>query len=121
MIHDSPEDLQQAARRYGRDVGDECPACVHPAPVRERLVNGEWVASNPATWAGVVRFSKGWITTEIVGHEMIHAALVIYRMDVCDDVRLGNGVGKREETLAYIAGDLIGAASTMLHDAGIWR
>lgn len=119
MIHDSPAELQEAARRYGRPV-DEALACCHPAPMIERLVDGEWVRSNPPTWAGVVRLCHPHITTAIVAHEMIHAALVIYRMDVCDDVRLGNGCGDREETLAHIAGDLIGAASTMLHDAGLW-
>lgn len=120
MIHDSQSELQAAAERYGRPVGEGCLGCCHPAPMTERYVDVEWVRSNPTSWAGVIRLCQPHITTPIVAHEMAHAALAIYRMDVCADVRLGNGCGDREETLAHITGDLIGGVSTVLHDAGIW-
>ena len=124
FIHDDADQMRQAGERYngGAPLGDDCLACCQPAPVRA-IVNddGEIVDHNePAHFGGVIRFVTGHVTTEIVAHELTHAALVVYRMDINPDVRLGNGCRLREEHLAYITGDLIGAASTVLHDAGVW-
>lgn len=121
FVHPDPEHLQRAARRYTGSSFKGTLGCCHPAPVRLRYdADGTAVERPYAHWAGMVRLSQGHITTEIVAHEMTHAALVIYRMDVKPDVRLGNDCRMREETLAYIVGDLIASATNALYQRGLW-
>lgn len=123
FIHPTLDHFRSAANRYSGGAFDGAIGCCHPAPVKAEYdeATDAWVDNSDPHWAGVIRFVDGKLSTEVVAHEMVHAALVIYRMDVCTDVRLGNGCRGREETLAYITGDLIGAASTALHDAGVWQ
>jgi len=122
FVHNGLDEMRAAALAYNGDPVEDALAVCQPAPVRERLADdGEtWEQTEPAHFGGIIRFVDGHVTTEIVAHELTHAALVIYRMDINPDVRLGNGCRLREEHLAYITGDLIGAASTVLHDAGLW-
>jgi len=122
FIHDDADEMRTAAEQYNGWPVDDAEAVCQPAPVRA-IVNADGDITgrdNQAYFGGIIRFVKGNVTTEIVAHELTHAALVVYRMDINPDVRLGNGCRLREEHLAYITGDLIGAASTVLHDAGVW-
>lgn len=98
-IHPDSEDLCQAAQRLNANAS-----------------SGDWAGTvgcfQPAwpdcktSYAGTLRLAEGWMTTEIVAHELVHAALTIYRINVHTDVRLGNGCRAREEDLAYIYGEL---------------
>ena len=122
FIHPDVDHMRKAARRYsGNDFSTALGVC-HPAPVRERYdkATDTWTQTPYAHRAGIVRLVAGHVTTEIVAHEFTHAALAIYRMDVKADVRLSRGCADREETLAYIVGDLIASASNRLHAAGAW-
>lgn len=81
--------------RPGEDFS-ECYGCLHPVP-DPAPVNG---------FAGTLRLAAGYLKSEIVAHELVHAALVVYRLNLRPDVRLGTGCGRREEDLAYIYGEL---------------
>lgn len=96
-VHPDVQHLQDAAAAYrlGEDF-TECCGCVHPVP--EPAPN--------SGYAGLVRFAEDWLTPEVVAHELVHAALVVYRLNVAVDVRLGRGCFGREEQLAYIYGEL---------------
>lgn len=122
VIHPDADDFREAATRYAGGDFNGALGCCHPAPIRERYdkATGTWTDVADRHWGSILRFVTGHVHTEVVAHEVTHAALVIYRMDVHPDVRLGTGCHDREETLAYIAGDLMAAASTALHDAGVW-
>jgi hypothetical protein len=96
-IHPSVEDLRTAAARHRPDAefGDCC-GCVHPV-----------YPPGPGNgYAGLIRLADEYATPEIVAHELLHAAVVVYRMNVRPDVRLGFGCHGREEQLAYIYGEL---------------
>lgn len=41
-----------------------------------------------------------------MAHELVHAAVQVYRMNVARSVRLEADCGRREEQLAYIYGEL---------------
>lgn len=108
-IHDNVEDLRRAAHRLRPDTGiawwDECYGCFHPTwhwfhpetKARRYSANG---------YAGLMRFAEDHVTSEIVAHELVHAAVQIYRMNVKTDMRLGSNCGAREEDFAYIYGEL---------------
>ena len=108
VIHENAVDLVKAADRYKRPVGHGCVGCVHG--VFEPHANG---------YSGVVRLAKGWLTGEIVSHEMVHAACVVYRQDVKPNVRLTSMA--REEDLAYMQGILFENVQTILLNLGLWR
>lgn len=111
-IHDTVEDLRAAAHRtrphHGLDWWSECCGCFHPTTHR---LNGQTDTPRfPANgFAGTLRLARGWITSEIVAHELVHAAAQIYRMNAKRDIRLGTACGQREEELAYIYGELYAA------------
>jgi hypothetical protein len=120
-IHDTVEDLRVSAHRnapwHEREWWSECVGCFQPTAVRLDKATGE--PKEPANgYAGTLRLAEGWVTAEIVAHELIHAALCIYRMNVKPDVRLGQGCGKREEDLAYIYGELYGSFESQWHKEG---
>lgn len=120
FIHDDVAGYRAAAKRYAHADFSQSLGCCHPAPVRERFADGRWQDVPYRHWAGVIRLVDGHVTPEIVAHEFTHAALVIYRMDIHPDVRLGTGCHGREEHLAYITGDLIASATDALHRIGAW-
>ncbi len=116
VVYDTTAELRVAAVRYRPNTNfSHAAATFSPAPDRERCnEEGEWILIVPPHWTGVLRFSREWLTTEVVTHECVHAAATIYRMDVVPTIILGPGCGYREETLAYIIGDLTAAVSDAL-------
>jgi hypothetical protein len=102
-VHDTAEDMVRAAIRLNprssggsdRAAWDGCYGCFQPS----------WEDCKTA-YAGTLRLVDGWVTPEIVAHELVHAACQVYRMNVHADVRLGTGCRRREEDLAYIYGEL---------------
>ncbi|WP_432845985.1 hypothetical protein ACQPXB_35930 [Amycolatopsis sp. CA-161197] len=113
-IHPDLDDFRAAAQRtapwHGAGYWDGCLGCFQPVSYRERFVDGHWVGRWPANgYAGVLRLIDGHVTSEIVAHELVHAAAQIYRMNVRSDVRLGSDCGEHEEQFAYLYGELHGS------------
>lgn len=63
----------------------------------------------PRGYAGIIRLTDEHLTADIVAHEITHAAIAVYRMDIDAHVRLGIELDEAEEDLAYILGDLFAA------------
>lgn len=113
-IHDSLDELRRAAARYHPGVDfSTCEGCCHAASWVDD--GGRHVRYGKRGYAGVIRLADGRLTGEVVAHELLHAAVATYRMNVAADVRLGRGVGEREEQLAYIFGDLYAAFEQRFH------
>jgi hypothetical protein len=98
-VHPNAEHLRAAAQRLNSKASsgdwEDTVGCFQPA----------WTDCK-TSYAGTLRLAEGWVTPEIVAHELVHAALTVYRINVHPDVRLGNGCRAREEDLAYIYGEL---------------
>lgn len=127
-VHDSQAALQESAHRYapwnGRDFWNErTQACCQPAPP---LISEDDDPTNPTgelIWpaygfAGVIRLHAECLYTEVIYHEVLHAACATYRMNIALSIDLGNGHGgmEREEDLAYIYGQLAADMDTALHE-----
>jgi hypothetical protein len=116
-IHADTDDLARAAERLLAECSSGEWAgtlgCFQPTPATRKAPDGS-VLEPPNGYAGVLRLADGWITPEIVAHELVHAAVQIYRMNVHYDVRLGNGCREREEQLAYIYGELYASLASQL-------
>lgn len=63
----------------------------------------------------MVRFAATHLTGEILAHELVHTALVVYRLNGVVDVRPAGGCGRREEQLACIYGELYADLQRHLH------
>lgn len=115
-VHDTVEQLRAAAHRtapwHGQDWWDGCVGCFQPSPVR---MDAETGAVIDGAYAGILRLAEGWVSAEIVAHELVHAALTVYRMNVSADVRLGDGCRRREEQFAYIYGQLYASFEAKFH------
>jgi hypothetical protein len=121
VIHPNVGHFHAAAIRtaphHDRGWWNGCLGCFQPVTYREREVDGTWVGRWPANgYAGVLRLIDGHVTAEIVAHELVHAALAVYRMNVRGDVRLGEDCGEREEQLAYIHGQLYASLEPQLRE-----
>lgn len=114
VVYDSVEQLRDAAyqhlKREGvpREHWKDTDGCCHPAG---RLYDGNSQVSFPRNgYRGVIRYAAPLLTPEIVGHELVHAAVATLRSFLGGrDVRLGNGHSgslMREEQLAYLYGEL---------------
>lgn len=82
--------------------------------MRRFLISTERIGPRRWCWAVIHPDLERRVTSEIVAHELVHAAVAVYRMNVRGDVRLGEDCGEREEQLAYIYGELYG--SLMSHN-----
>jgi hypothetical protein len=120
VLHDTTAAMQAAARRYRGGNWQGTGGAFHPAPVKERHDGTTWIRTEAPHWAGVMRLSRTYLEAEVVAHECVHAGLAIYRMDVAGYVQLGEGCGRREETLAYIIGDVTAQVTGALRGAGAW-
>jgi len=103
-IHDTLPALRAAAMAYSStEQFSDCYACVQVK---------RWCDPAGRYWypdsgyCGVMRFAAGHIGGEIAAHELLHAALAIYRIDVDPDAQLGPDICEAEEQLAYLFGEL---------------
>jgi hypothetical protein len=118
-IHPTVEELRVHAQRLNPRVAvdttgggwDECFGCFQPPP---RFMVGDpgWA---PNGYAGTLRLADGHITSEIVAHELVHAAAQVYRMNVAGHINLGPSCRRREEDLAYIYGELYASFEDQWH------
>jgi hypothetical protein len=119
-IHDTVEDLRAAKTKLNPVSADptvdaETWACWQPTSYEVDEDSAKVWPSNG--YAGLVRLAEGHITSEIVAHELVHAAAAIYRMNVAPSIRLGKDVGIREEEFAYICGELYSSFEEGWHAA----
>ncbi len=121
FVYDFTQELQRAGNIYRPGNWSDVGGSFHPAPYRERYIEqGMWVSVTSPHWAGVMRLSLDCLNSEVVVHECVHAGAAIYRMDVKSNIILGYECRPREETLAYIIGDLAASVSNALHLAKVW-
>ena len=118
-IHPNVEHLRKAAHRLapwnGYDWWDGCYGCFQPAPWRcNNAGEPAWTA-----FAGTLRLSAHDLSAEIAAHELVHAAMQIYRMNVKPDVRIGKECNTREEDFAYIYGELSASMIAGLARSGL--
>ena len=128
VIHHDHDRMLRAIRRARPDDttfdDDTAGACLSFGT--DRIVNsvtGEqrWAFDNPDPMA-VIHLQRGWVTSEVVVHELVHAAAVIWRRDIANDVRLGTASRsmEREEWFAYMVGELSAKAADALGPRGLW-
>lgn len=114
-IHATLEGLRAAASAYHPGVDfSQCYGACHTA----LWDTGHGQRYGQRGYAGIIRFAASHITGEIAAHELVHAAVATYRMQVREDVRLGRTVGAREEDLAYIYGELYAAFEIRFNNPG---
>lgn len=135
-IYDSVDSLRAVANRWavwsngsGGEY-DDCVGCVQevvpmiPAWYAEDdqdclpSMGLEWPADG---FAGVIRLSYEWLTTEIIAHEVTHAAVTVFRMNVRMRPELEGMLDPErpnEEALAYAVGELTADLLGQLHSLG---
>lgn len=109
ILHDNVGELQIAARKLSlAHVLVTTVGCYH-APT----IPTEWdekrqrvVSAFPNHYAGTIRLCRPWLNNDTVVHECVHAASMVYRMDIPEPFNIGVHYNPREEHLAYIVGDL---------------
>jgi hypothetical protein len=79
---------------------------------------------------GTIRLVKDRLHTEVIAHEIIHAAMHIYRLlhgveneldGSLRNANFGNGCNPDEENFAYIYGSLFHSMNLKLHDNKLWN
>lgn len=119
-VHDSVEAFRQSAEKYSPNgVWEDKDAGFHPAIGRSRWnpKTKLWEEIGTKGFTGVMDFCIEHLSTEIVVHECVHAAIAIYRMDIQTYINLGGPHSDREENLAYITGDLTDRVFAALRSA----
>ncbi|MFW6091100.1 MAG: hypothetical protein ACODAF_04445 [Actinomycetota bacterium] len=121
VVYDTRAELAAAAARYKpwETFDGDTGACVQPSP-RRYDVDSDRIVPSRNGYLGIIRLCRELADAEVVSHEAVHAALVVYRADIRRFAHLGDGCGDREETLAYLVGDLAAAMVDALYDLGVW-
>lgn len=113
-VHEDLLSLRRAAARYSWQpfsAFSDAMACVQQVPERWEVSQsgpdvGPLYPRNG--FAGIIRLSKDHLWPEVIHHEILHAAAVVYRLNVAKDIQLGTFTDDTdaEENLAYIVGQL---------------
>jgi hypothetical protein len=92
--------------------------CFEPAHRREKYdrQTKSWRRIEDPHFGGVMRLIDGHLQYGIIAHECVHAAANIWRMDVSDEIQLGDDCGYREEGFAYLVGDLVHETTTAIQE-----
>lgn len=77
---------------------------------------------------GVILLNRPHLSTNVVSHEVVHAAMTYYRetgrplrTDRWRPSNFGPACGPREERFAYIYGSLLRNMTNKLYDKGLWK
>lgn len=130
-VYDSPESLRKVAGRV-RPKDDFATALgtvqeVTPwvpegvGPKYQDFLSVDDLGFPDNGFAGVIRLCVDWLTPEILVHETLHAALVVYRMNISQRPQLEGRLDverNNEEALAYAGGQLYGELVTGMLKAG---
>lgn len=119
IVHETIPELQAAARAYNPyDYSGfkNAAACFHTPVFREKCVDGEWVGVVDNHYGGLIRLAREYINLEVVTHECVHAAAEIWRLDVQPSLAIGKFCGPREESFAYMVGDLTMAVYAKIYE-----
>lgn len=65
--------------------------------------------------SAILRFSKDYLTAEIIAHETVHAAQHLYGLDCLDTTDAADHFHAANETFAYLYGDLFATTWRILH------
>lgn len=109
-VHDTVEELRAEANAY------------HGSTVH--VFEDAYGACNSFGDEVVIRFAQGFITAGILAHEVTHASMAIYALDVlCHKpyARASAHVRADNELIAYIVGDLTTRVNDQLHDLGYFK
>lgn len=68
---------------------------------------------------GIIRLSKKYLSTEIVTHEVLHAAIWNYRIEH-KVANFGKENSDKEEELVHLFGQLFASMNRKLHDKEFW-
>lgn len=121
VVYPDPAAMRVAGVRYNGGDLSQAAGCWTPAPRRFRYdAAGAEVETTHLPFAGVLRLAHPHVTTEVVVHELVHAAASIYRRLLAPAADLGDDCGAPEENFAYLVGGLAAQASTALADRDLW-
>lgn len=106
--------------RYTPEDADATGLCISNSITETTTVTGHLI-KEPKIQAATLFLSKEHLSTGIVCHEILHAAIAVYRDNYKADVVLKCGKIKNEEVLCYIYDDLFTQMNLKLHSEGLWK
>lgn len=116
VVHDSLAALRSASTRFdqaGRDAHADTFGICHRFESRYVAADG---SETPDPLCAIVRLADGYVTPEIVSHELAHAAVWLKELDgppadlLCDN----------DEWFAGLLGRLVADAFRVITDVGVW-
>ena len=123
VIYDYVEDMYKDASRYSQvpiSTFEGAYGLYQPPWYKILVIPGQPdIPTHPRHYGGLIRLYKPKISQEVINHEAVHAAAAIWRMDVGDQVNLGNDCEDDEEKFAYMVGDLSAGITKVLVKADI--
>lgn len=123
VVHDSLQEMRKAASKYDIDAGKdgdhtETYGVFHPFEKFYVDSTGKEIYHNQI---GIVRFSKKHLSSEIVSHEIGHAAMWQYRLEHDKQAIFGEQIDDREENLIHIYGRLFRKITNQLYKHNLWK
>lgn len=120
IVYDNLKEMRKAADKFCKKTGAEhednskilgvCHCFI-------RVAIGSDGSEKTNNFAGIIRLTKNYLGTEIVSHELIHAGLWIYRLELgtedpndgsISNANFKDGCNEQEEDFAHIYGRLFG-------------
>lgn len=122
-IYKTQKELQEAANQFSRQGGQE----EEPQAMLGIVHNYKryWIEEGkPDTLhenIGIIRLTEEDMATEVVAHEIIHAAFGNYRAEHKTKANFGTETSDKEEDFAYLYGKLFRAMTRKLYKHKYWR
>lgn len=123
-IHGSIKELRKSANRYSDYIGEKGASYGDALAVThtfQRVKISPDGKEEQSLLVGLVRFSSKNISTQIVCHEVIHAALHQYRLTKNMVADFGEGCNEEEEDFAHIYDSLFRDMVKKLYKHKLWN
>lgn len=126
VIHDNQDDFEKGATKYNTISGSdndyqyqEIKGLFHP--YQKYQIKGKTDLINRfSNDIGIIRLIKTKTQPHVVYHEVLHAAIWLYRINHRGKFSLGSGVTEKEEEFCHLYDQLLSNMVSKLYELNFW-
>lgn len=132
IVYPTTREMIDAANEHTKETGEDMKytGSAGVCHTYQRLKITEKGEETLLNEIGTIRLAKTHLNTEVVSHEVLHAAMHLYRLlygtereyeGSSHNADFGSGCNPQEENLCYLFGEMFRDMNLKLHNNNLWQ